>query len=212
MAFMYKLSFFALLISLSFGACQESTLFVTHNGVEWDFISGLNPDKTKYIDFRDYEVYSIAKIGGMFWLTDNLRYEFEGAYLAAHSTNQKPGRVYTWDEAKKVCPKGWRLPSKRDWEHLFSSTSDANSLKSTSGWSTNGNNSTGFNAFPDPNSSDTASFWSSFSEFRIWFGSILGGSTGGSGTFYHYASITGLSYLSSTQSKNTRLPCRCIKI
>ena len=31
----------------------------------------------------------------------------------------KYGRLYNWETAMKVCPKGWHLPSNEDWEKLF---------------------------------------------------------------------------------------------
>ena len=76
------------------------------------------------------------------------------------------GVLYNWEAAKTACPIGWHLPSDDEWkileEYLGMSLSDVNKsgerssgdvgmkLKSTSGWYNNGNgdNRSGFNAYP----------------------------------------------------------------
>ena len=67
------------------------------------------------------------------------------------------GRLYNFnvvDNAKNVCPQGWRVPTTNDWtvlENYLGSSLAARKLKSTSGWlgdNANGTNETGFNALP----------------------------------------------------------------
>ena len=79
------------------------------------------------------------------------------------------GRLYTWAEAKTVCPEGWRLPTKEDFESLVAATSEdaaqslspslaqsssqsraGLALKSSDGWFKKGNGSDalGFRALP----------------------------------------------------------------
>ena len=92
----------------------------------------------------------------------------------------KYGRLYTWAAAmdsvgtfstngkgcgydktctptypvRGICPDGWRLPQKAEWEMLFTAVGGKSTagkmLKSTSGWSSNGNgeDSFGFSALP----------------------------------------------------------------
>jgi uncharacterized protein (TIGR02145 family) len=57
------------------------------------------------------------------------------------------GRLYTWAIAKDVCPSGWHLPSKEEWDILlnFAGSSTVAKLKATS-WS--GTNEYGFSALP----------------------------------------------------------------
>lgn len=98
------------------------------------------------------------------------------------------GVLYNWEAAKTACPTGWHLPSDEEWKtlekYLGMSSSDAGDigwrnhgfigmkLKSTSRWTNygNGENSSGFQAFPggfrdyDGDFSDLgfyADFWSS---------------------------------------------------
>lgn len=60
--------------------------------------------------------------------------------------------LYNWETSKNVCPNGWHLPSKSEYDILVmefgGETKASVALKSTKGWiSDNGNNSSGFNAF-----------------------------------------------------------------
>ena len=85
------------------------------------------------------------------------------------------GRLYTWTAATTACPSGWHLPSKAEWETLFTAvggqSTASNVLKSTSGWyvARNGTDVYGFSALPAGgksdwgyyNKGDDAYFWSS---------------------------------------------------
>ena len=71
------------------------------------------------------------------------------------------GRLYSWAEARSVCPDGWRLPTKEDFEALVAATSKeaaqssslsraGAALKASDGWFKKGNGSDalGFRALP----------------------------------------------------------------
>ena len=66
----------------------------------------------------------------------------------------KYGRYYARDVVTRVCPTGWHLPSKKDFEILINEVGKdsiaAKKLKSTNGWKNdkNGNDAFGFSAFP----------------------------------------------------------------
>lgn len=78
------------------------------------------------IDFSDGETvtiggrtYQIAKIGGTEWLRRNVAEESCGLpYQNCKAMSDVLGRYYSWEEAVKVCPEGWRLPSEEDWTEL----------------------------------------------------------------------------------------------
>jgi len=46
-------------------------------------------------------------------MAENLDYSMPGSYV-----NKNGDRFYTWEAAKKACPAGWHLPSKKEWDIL----------------------------------------------------------------------------------------------
>ena len=112
----------------------------------------------------------ISPSGGSFYLKYYYVYGCTDSVSisAAKSTeNYKTyGVLYNWEAAKTSCPSGWHLPNDNEWKtlekYLGMSSSDADydgyrnsgligkKLKSTTGWSVDGNgdNSSGFNALP----------------------------------------------------------------
>ena len=115
-----------------------------------------------YTDPRDGQSYGVVKIGEQTWMAENLNYAMDGSVCPdGDSRNCKRlGRLYTWAEAASVCPEGWRLPTKADFEKLIaemlkegiaSSKGDAGAaLKAKDGWFKKGNGSdvVGFKALP----------------------------------------------------------------
>ena len=112
-----------------------------------------------FTDPRDGRSYDVVKIGSLTWMAENLNYETEtSACPDGDSRNCKRlGRLYSWVEAKSVCPEGWRLPTSADFAELISAASgdDARplagaALKAKDGWFKKGNGTDdfGFNALP----------------------------------------------------------------
>jgi uncharacterized protein (TIGR02145 family) len=108
------------------------------------------------VDSRDGKKYKTVKIGERTWLSENLNYKTESGswcYDDDNSNCNKYGRLYDWNTARAVCPKGWHLPSKNGWRELVTmagSKTGAPKLKSKSGWdgSGNGTDDYGFSALP----------------------------------------------------------------
>ena len=111
-------------------------------------------------DLRDDMVYKVVRIGDQVWMAENLRTSTgnDGTLITVHcDTSVDPdfcaryGGLYTWEDAKKACPDGWRLPTKSDWETLVNTVDASNKvagkkLKSKAHW--NGSDDYGFAALP----------------------------------------------------------------
>ncbi|MDR0515573.1 MAG: hypothetical protein LBH25_00840 [Fibromonadaceae bacterium] len=120
-------------------------------------------EKGTFTDARDKKEYKTVKIGKQIWMAENLNYAAEGSvcYDKDQANCEKYGRLYNWKTAmdgkagsdkepsgvQGVCPKGWHLPSNKEWDKLYrtaDSTSGTESLyesktagkylKAKSGW------------------------------------------------------------------------------
>ena len=160
-------------------------------------------------DSRDGQTYKTVTIGEQTWMAQNLNYETADSYCYNDTSSYcaKYGRLYTWAAAmdsvgswsvngngcgygstcsptgtiRGVCPEGWHLPTKSEWEILFDAVGGISIagmvLKSTSGWNEyeghdgNGTDAFSFSVLPagdryygwlyDGGEGDLASFWSS---------------------------------------------------
>ena len=116
-----------------------------------------------FTDSRDGQSYDVVKIGGLTWMAENLNFETAGSFCPEGDSRncKRLGRLYSWAEAKTVCPEGWRLPTKADFEafviaapgNVAQSPSQSRAgamLKAKDGWFKKGNGSDalGFRALP----------------------------------------------------------------
>ncbi|MDR0516195.1 MAG: fibrobacter succinogenes major paralogous domain-containing protein [Fibromonadaceae bacterium] len=109
-----------------------------------------------FIDTRDGKTYKYVIIGEQVWMAENLNYEAEGSrcYNDSISYCDKYGRLYKWKSAIKVCPSGWLLPIRPEWDNLVATAGGVyvagEKLKVKSGWYENGNGTDdyGFSALP----------------------------------------------------------------
>ncbi len=96
---------FALFVSLTF-----SPLFLSAQ------------EKGTFKDLRDGRDYNWIKFGNQTWMSENLRYNVPAASWSYNndSVNEaKFGILYTWKAAQTACPKGWHLPTDKDWGVLI---------------------------------------------------------------------------------------------
>ncbi|MCL2182773.1 MAG: fibrobacter succinogenes major paralogous domain-containing protein [Chitinispirillia bacterium] len=133
-------------------------------------------DAEPLIDARDGQKYRTVKIEERTWMARNLNFAAGNSrcYNDNPSNCDVYGRMYTWDAAMTVCPAGWRLPAREDWNDLTQAADGdvaGKKLKSQTGWGTdwNGDDYFGFSALPggfyNPingfyNRGDNAGWWS----------------------------------------------------
>lgn len=73
-------------------------------------------------DKRDGNQYEIVKLGDLYWMKDNLRYDAEGS-VCFDDCNQI--RFYDYRFLDNACPEGWRLPTMNEWNFFVESFNDA---------------------------------------------------------------------------------------
>ena len=69
-------------------------------------------------DSRDGQVYATTTLGGLRWMTENLRYEAPGSKCLKDCDQI---RFYDFQQLASTCPEGWRLPRMREWD-LFTNS------------------------------------------------------------------------------------------
>jgi uncharacterized protein (TIGR02145 family)/uncharacterized repeat protein (TIGR02543 family) len=139
-----------------------------------------------FTDNRDGKKYTKITVGGQTWMAENLNYAAEGSKCYENNAGncEQYGRLYNWEAAKKACPAGWHLPSDAEWTTLENAVGGSKTagmkLKSTAGWSKDGNGTDdyGFAALPGGIGSSDGKFgfadsiggWWSATEGLSWTG------------------------------------------
>ncbi|MCK9204433.1 MAG: hypothetical protein M0P58_08390, partial [Bacteroidales bacterium] len=72
-------------------------------------------------DPRNGLVYPTVKIGSQCWLQKNMNYQTGNSWCYENKSENCDiyGRLYDWETALKVCPKGWHLPSDDEYSVLL---------------------------------------------------------------------------------------------
>jgi uncharacterized protein (TIGR02145 family) len=148
-------------------------------------------------DIRDYKT---VEIGTQIWMAENLNCNVSGSKCNENLANcTKYGRLYDWATAmalqsscnssscsnmiqvkhQGICPFGWHVPSKEEWETLINyaggSLTAGTRLKATSGWDSSdipaGTDTYGFTALPGGGSGyigEHGAWWSN-TEYDAYF-------------------------------------------
>jgi len=109
-----------------------------------------------FVDSRDGQRYRTAKIGRKTWMAQNLNYHTSWGFWCYNDNDlncDRYGGLYDWNTASTICPAGWRLPNRQDWNALAvaaGGNTAATTLKTKTGWIDygNGTNYYNFSAFP----------------------------------------------------------------
>ena len=142
-----------------------SALLEGNTGWSWDVPKEcrFNPDITygTMTDSRDGQTYKTVKIGDQTWMAENLNYadsintpsllERSWCYNDKKDNCKKFGRLYSYEQAKEICPEGWHLPSSNEYSQLMQFAKTTGNLRSRDEWTDKGGkgiNFWGFNALP----------------------------------------------------------------
>jgi len=123
------------------------------------------PNSNAIIDTRNGQIYHTVRIGNKTWMAENLNYEYGNSMCNENKEYNcnKYGRLYDWNTAMKVCPSGWHLSTRQDWDDLVVVAGGKDvalkKLKAKNGWNDyvdpwnrrkdiNGTDDYGFSALP----------------------------------------------------------------
>jgi uncharacterized protein (TIGR02145 family) len=169
------------LIPMNYRHLLPITVFLSFTLLIFLFPGRLSGQATgKFRDPRDRNTYRWVRIGKQVWMAENLRLKTKtGSWDFKDDTIARKifGKLYSWETARRACPKGWHLPSDNEWAVLVDSAGGSDhaggNLKATDFWKApnkEATNSTGFTALPggyrysEPYYADAGSvgyFWTS---------------------------------------------------
>ncbi|WBM74316.1 FISUMP domain-containing protein [Saprospira grandis] len=85
-----------------------------------------------WTDPKDGQKYPVIKIGKQDWMGRNYALALADSMPSSLADG---GQLYSWEQAVKNCPAGWRLPNKSDWEALLIMVDHKSSaLKAKTSW------------------------------------------------------------------------------
>jgi len=204
----------------------------TNKKITWDVLSDVNIILGDNIIFKvsatisfthlteeliEGTSYKILRIGEQIWMAENLRNVFGNDYWCYDNNNEnceKFGYLYTWENAKKVCPSGWKLPTERDWNTLIDNLGGdeiaGGRLKSTTEWSNqnvDGTNESKFNSLPGGFRMDNGSYHFFGRASFYWLSDEFDNENG------KYISLSGLhgQIVRKNAKKSYGFSVRCIK-
>jgi len=76
-------------------------------------------------DERDGNVYEIVRIDSLFWFNENLSFQTKNSETIPKKYSKSSGRLYSYQDAPKACPDGWRLPTIEEFDGLIRLITDS---------------------------------------------------------------------------------------
>lgn len=122
--------------------------FTDRKAIESDFEVKNLMSTDSIVDLRDNIHYEVLKIDSLIWFNENLSLVTENSEAIVTSSFRFEGRLYSFLESKSACPKGWRLPTVKEFDRLIDEVFniDFTGLAELEyNWQTINNNPVGFN-------------------------------------------------------------------
>lgn len=111
-------------------------------------LKGVAEADNVFVDARDSQMYGYVKVGNLYWMDRNLNWKGAGqGYGRSDAAAYVFGRLYTWNDAtggesasglgngvQGVCPEGWSIPTKEDWEDLGTALNNGEAVNFAADW------------------------------------------------------------------------------
>lgn len=111
-------------------------------------LTGVVESENVFVDARDSQMYGYVKVGNLYWMDRNLNWKGAGqGYGRSDAAAYVFGRLYTWKDAtggvsatglgngvQGVCPEGWSVPTKEDWDDLGAALNGGEQFAPGSDW------------------------------------------------------------------------------
>lgn len=116
--------FFLFLDILVLWGCRDSS--EEYSQSQENESKGLSENFKMIYDSRNGKVYRIISLRDRDWIAENLNFQTENSWCYRDSSEycDRYGRLYSWGDAMKACPEGWKLPDNEDWIDLRKAASN----------------------------------------------------------------------------------------
>ncbi|MDR2584008.1 MAG: fibrobacter succinogenes major paralogous domain-containing protein [Fibromonadaceae bacterium] len=174
-----------------------------------------------FLACEDDEIKSV-KIGNQTWMAENLNIAIDGSVCYENKTEncEKYGRMYNWETAINICPKGWHLPTVAEWDELvryadgasggaespYKSQTAGKFLQAKSGWNNNGNGEDKFGFAALPGGSKDSKGFGLAGDYGVWWSASEVDANGAYNRIIAKENVVGINF-----NKSALLSVRCIK-